>query len=244
MLRSNNARGRIGLLASSSLVASTLMAGMGGVALTAFTPAVALASCTPTAAGTTAGVAANAKGVQTCGAGDPGVFYQATGNLNLDFTGEGVTTSGVGVTNSAGWNVILGINTTTETAGNITSSGNGISLNGGTGGSVEVDTGSAALGSYAGATVTAAGTGIITTTAGAGTTKINVFNDVSGGGSGVSATAGSGAVTVNAMTNTGGGVNVTAGAAGIGIVVDGGGAVTITAPGGTRPPAPSGRALT
>ncbi|HTX49409.1 MAG TPA: hypothetical protein VME40_08465, partial [Caulobacteraceae bacterium] len=207
---------------------------MGGVALTAFTPAVALASCTPTPAGTTAGAAANAQGVQTCGAGDPGVYYNATGNLNLDFTGEAVAPNGVGVTNGGAWNVILGINTTTETAGNIANTGGvGISLNGGTGGDVELDTGSAALGSFAGATVTGSTDGIDTSTGGAGTTKVNVYNTVTGAsGNGISVIAGTGAVTVNAMTNTGGGVTVTGGGT-AGISVFGGGAVTISAPGNT-----------
>jgi len=189
MLRSNNARGRIGLLASSSLVASTLMTGMGGLALTAFTPAVALASCTPTPAGTTAFSPTNAKGVQTCGAGDPGVYYTATGNLNLDFTGEPVSPNGVGVGNSGNWNVILGINTTTETAGNITNtSGAGVTLSGGGSGSVEIDTGSVAAGSYVGATITGEdGDGILATTGGGGTVKINAFNTVTGSVNGIEA---------------------------------------------------------
>src|SRR5579863_9920103 len=100
MLRSTNAR-RISLLASSSLAASTLAAGLSGVAITAFTPAVALASCTPTAAGATSGTAASAKGAQTCSATDTGVFYKATSatqGLVVTFAGETVTTNGFGIT--------------------------------------------------------------------------------------------------------------------------------------------------
>ena len=113
MLRSNNARGRIGLLASSSLVASTLMAGLGGVALTAFTPAVALASCNPTAAGTNAGATKNANGLQTCGGTDAGVFYTATGGITVLFEKEAITTNGVGVTSTKAFNESVGVDTAT-----------------------------------------------------------------------------------------------------------------------------------
>src|SRR5262249_12821714 len=103
MLRTNNAR-RISLLASSSLAASTLAGGLGGVAFTAFTPAVALAACTPTPAGTTGGSAVNASGVQTCGGTDAGVFYKANGGgLTVIFQGETVTTNGVGIGNNGGF---------------------------------------------------------------------------------------------------------------------------------------------
>src|SRR5215469_10248331 len=120
MLRTTNAR-RISLLASSSLAASTLAAGLGGVAFTAFTPAVALAACTPTGAGATAGSAVPAKGTQTCGGTDAGVFYKATAGLTVLFEHESVTTNGVGVTSTGTTGVNIGVDTVTFTAPNINS---------------------------------------------------------------------------------------------------------------------------
>src|SRR5579872_3566916 len=195
MLRSTTAR-RISLLASSSLAASTLAAGLGGVAFTAFTPAVALAACSPTPA-TTTGPGAFASGVQSCGGNDAGVFYQATAGMTVLFVGETVTTNGVGVTAAGATNINLGVDTTTLTAGNIVStSGAGIGFTTGSG-AIEIDTGST-IGPNPGALVTGLA-GITATTGGTGTVLINAYNNVTGtAGDGISVAAGSGNVTINA----------------------------------------------
>ena len=240
MLRSNNARGRIGLLASSSLVASTLMAGLGGVALTAFTPGAALAACIP-AAGTNAGTATiPGIGAALCQAGpEAGVYYKdvPAGNFTLGIIGDQITTNGVSVTTGNVSNLSVAVFTDdlfkvpTQNINN--NAGAGVTVTSG-GGNVEFDSGSTGSTVQPGATVTGSTDGVDLTTTGAGTASANLLNDVTGtAGNGVSISSGSGAVTVQAQTATGGGVNVTGGANGIVVGVTGGGAINITTPGST-----------
>ena len=103
MFRSTRANARrISLLASSSFLASTLMAGAGGMALTAMTPVIALANpvCNTGAPDGTYAAPAASAGTFTCGPG-PAASLGFT-----SATGTNLYTSGNLVVNAGGLKVI------------------------------------------------------------------------------------------------------------------------------------------
>ncbi|HUZ13092.1 MAG TPA: hypothetical protein VMU93_09610, partial [Caulobacteraceae bacterium] len=98
MFRSTRANARrISLLASSSFVASTVLAGAGGMALTAFTPSVALAAtCTPQTEGTYTVPVGSTGGTIVCGPGPAASigFTSNTAGTNIYMTGNLVVNDG------------------------------------------------------------------------------------------------------------------------------------------------------
>ena len=227
-------RTRISLLTSSSLVATTLLSGVGALTVTAFTPSVVLAAgCTPDAPGTTGpGSAVAATGIELCGTG-PGIAYTATtGDLTMEVVGATIAPHGVFVNDDGGArNLSIAFDTTTLAAGPVTASTAGedgiAALS--SGGNVKIATGSSALGSLAGAVVTGDQIGIKASTTGAGTVEVDALNTVTGlNQNGIYAAAGTGSVKVITGTNTGGNVTVSGGGAFYGVFASGSGTIDVT----------------
>lgn len=106
------ARRRLSLLASSSLVAASLMAGLGGAAVVAIAPTAAFA------ANECGDPSANGAGLDnlTCtGANPAGITYTTDGSLYLQME-DGVSTTG-GISVTGGLNDIVSIATTSAAAG-------------------------------------------------------------------------------------------------------------------------------
>jgi len=93
MSRNRRAVGhRISLLATSSMVASTLLAGVGGVALTAFTPATALAAvCGAVTPGTYGAPLPSGGGTILCGPGPVSSIGFTSNGTGTDLVLEGNT---------------------------------------------------------------------------------------------------------------------------------------------------------
>jgi hypothetical protein len=184
MSRTTNARRRIALLASSSFVASSVLAGVGGAALTAFGPSVALAAtiCTPTEGTYASPTTTNANNI-VCGPGSStsgGVGFTETGsggNItvagNSDITGGGVWFA----TGNAGANLAVGVDNT-FTGGVINASGttnDGVHVESTSDGNVEIKIGEGTL-----TGVTGGANGLVATTGGAGTSTITLGVSVTG----------------------------------------------------------------
>ncbi|MCE3289773.1 MAG: hypothetical protein K0R83_1785, partial [Caulobacter sp.] len=109
----NRARRRVSLLASSSLVAASLLAGVAGLTSLAVAPGVALAAdeCGDPSAN------AGANDVLTCAGAYANIDYTATtnGNLTLNLEDGVVVTNGIAVTGNAG--EILTVRATTNVVG-------------------------------------------------------------------------------------------------------------------------------
>ena len=237
-----NTVSRRATLFATSIFASAAMIAAGGVGNAVLTPGVAIAgpppACTPTANGNTGpGSATAAVSVQNC-TPDTGIAYVATGgDLSVQIVGVGGTTlspNGVYITDDThARNLTLDVVTTTSPGGTIVdSSGNdGIFLDS-TGGNVFVGTGSAALGSFAGAAVTSTGgAGIYAETTGAGTVGVNATNTVTGeAGAGIAASTGTGNITITtgAPTTTSAVNPVAITGSSTGVDAYGGGNVSIT----------------
>ncbi|HZZ35186.1 MAG TPA: hypothetical protein VFE03_05640, partial [Caulobacteraceae bacterium] len=96
-----NARRRISLLATSSLVATSLLSGAATLTAVTLAPSAALAACLPDPAGT-AGVPLPASGGESCVGADTGIAYTATGDLTVLMEGAPVTDWGVFVDGTGG----------------------------------------------------------------------------------------------------------------------------------------------
>ena len=220
---------RLSLFATSSLVASSLLAGAGGVALTVFTPAAALGAdvvCAPNPSGT-----AGVSGLETCsGAGDGITYVNAAGAVTVDLNGVTTTTNGVKVY-AAGATPINIVSVTT--ASTIGSGGTGV--DGRSDGNASIDfTGANVAVNATGigiiaASLTGGGAGDSTASLGGGsvtaTGVYGIIADAQGSGN-ASVTTGAGSTVV------GSGIGVVSQAVGAGkATVDVGGSVT--APGGS-----------
>ena len=239
-----NARRRISLLASSSLVATSMLAGFGTVVVTALTPSAALASvCAPVEGSTGPNSGPSVSGVATCVSGVPttGIDYKennGSGGLTVNLDGVTTTTYGVSVeAQDNGFitlrdNIVPSAIDATNNAGVIVS---------GAGGAVTVDFTHGATGTTVNST---GGDGIHLTNTGSGTITSNTTGTVQGSGNGVYTRAGTGVTTIGATaavtgarngidTNSSGGdIHITAvnvnGGTNTGIYANaGGGSITV-----------------
>ncbi|HEX7758403.1 MAG TPA: hypothetical protein VF459_02795 [Caulobacteraceae bacterium] len=201
------ARRRISLLATSSLVASTIIAGAGGVALTAFTPAVALAATCTQTEGTYAAPNASTGGTITCGPGSVASIGFTSPTAGTDILMQGnlvVNNGGLLLTSTGAFNLGVAV-TPGFTGGSIDATGageDGIHV-ASTGGNVQVSN------AVPGSAITVIGdvNGIFAGTTLGGTVDVTAAANVTGGAqAGIQTSAGTGATTVTVNS----GVTVTA----------------------------------
>jgi hypothetical protein len=217
MSRTTNARRRIALLASSSFVASSVLAGVGGAALTALSPSVALAGiCTTLTDGTYTVPTTTAATTITCGPGPEnpgsvGLTYNGAAGSNLliygntNLTGGGVLFNTTTNTANLGVTIIAPITSGFINATPSTNDGIHVSA---INGSVSVDL-TPAGNTFA---VTGGGNGVSATNTGSGTVTVKLGNTVTGnGGAGINASSGSG----NVIVTTDAGSSVTGSTNGI-----------------------------
>jgi len=199
-----NARRRLSLLTSTSLAATSVLAGFGGLALTALTPAAALAAaCSPFPEGTTgpgSGPTVSG-GPETCKGSTPGIDFSefnSLGGLGVDLQGATVTTNGVSIeaTDTGFINLLDIAGGSTITNSNAKSDGILIT---GKGGAVTVDL------SFATPVTSTVNDGVHLTDTGAGAISFNSAGNVQGARDGIYTSASTGATKISSSTNVAGG---------------------------------------
>jgi hypothetical protein len=199
-----NARRRFSLLTSTSLAATSVLAAFGGLAVTALTPAAALAAaCSFFAEGTTgpgSGPTVSG-GPEVCKGSTPGIDFSefnALGGLGVNLNGATVTTNGVSIeATDTGFINLLDI-ASGSTITNSNAKSDGILITG-KGGLVSVDL------SFATPVTSTVNDGVHLTDTGAGAISFNTAGNVQGARDGIYTLASTGATKISSSTNVAGG---------------------------------------